>query len=272
VFPAALLEGYEIDDCAKWWGPDRHSVIYYVKPDRSEIYFAPSQPEPDFTVESWPATGDVNGLAIVAAADAIFYNCTAASRLFAHKSIYDRVLEGIAAEAGKLKVGHGLDPSVNLGPLVSREQHHWVTGFLESARSEGAEVVTGGKVTGNHGYFVETSRDMRVVRQEISLGPSSASNPSMTTISTLSPNSSTTPTTASRRASGREISWPPTWMACKIKRGPFASTITTMGIRLGPLEATSSRGWGRKMGREVMEHYTETKSVAAKLQRGSASD
>ncbi|MHC2433904.1 FAD-dependent monooxygenase [Bradyrhizobium sp. USDA 4451] len=62
VFPASLLNGYPIDDCTKWWGPDRHIVIYYVKPDRSEVYFVTSQPEPGFTVESWSATGDINEL------------------------------------------------------------------------------------------------------------------------------------------------------------------------------------------------------------------
>jgi salicylate hydroxylase/6-hydroxynicotinate 3-monooxygenase len=62
VFPASLLNGYQIDDCTKWWGPDRHIVIYYVKPDRSEVYFVTSQPEPGFTVESWSAQGDVREL------------------------------------------------------------------------------------------------------------------------------------------------------------------------------------------------------------------
>lgn len=62
VFPAKLLDGYAIDDCTKWWGPDRHIVIYYVKPDRSEVYFVTSQPEPGFTVESWSAMGDVGEL------------------------------------------------------------------------------------------------------------------------------------------------------------------------------------------------------------------
>jgi 6-hydroxynicotinate 3-monooxygenase len=59
VFPAELLTGYDIDDCTKWWGPDRHIVIYFVKPDRSEVYFVTSQPEPGFTAESWSAMGDV---------------------------------------------------------------------------------------------------------------------------------------------------------------------------------------------------------------------
>jgi 6-hydroxynicotinate 3-monooxygenase len=62
TFPAALLNGKEIDDCTKWWGEDRHIVIYYVKPDRSEVYFVTSQPEPDFKIESWSAKGDVKEL------------------------------------------------------------------------------------------------------------------------------------------------------------------------------------------------------------------
>jgi 6-hydroxynicotinate 3-monooxygenase len=62
TFPAALLQGNKIDDCTKWWGEDRHIVIYYVKPDRSEVYFVTSQPEPDFKIESWSAKGDVKEL------------------------------------------------------------------------------------------------------------------------------------------------------------------------------------------------------------------
>lgn len=62
TYPAALLGGQEIDDCTKWWGEDRHIVIYYVKPDRSEVYLVTSQPEPDFRIESWSAKGDVREL------------------------------------------------------------------------------------------------------------------------------------------------------------------------------------------------------------------
>lgn len=62
TFPAARLGDLRLDDCTKWWGPDRHIVIYYVKPRREEIYFVTSTPEPEFTVESWSATGDLNVL------------------------------------------------------------------------------------------------------------------------------------------------------------------------------------------------------------------
>jgi len=62
TYPAALLGGIRIDDCTKWWGEDRHIVIYYVKPDRSEVYLVTSQPEPEFRIESWSAKGDVGEL------------------------------------------------------------------------------------------------------------------------------------------------------------------------------------------------------------------
>jgi salicylate hydroxylase/6-hydroxynicotinate 3-monooxygenase len=60
VFPARLLDGLDIGDCTKWWGEDRHIVMYPVKADRSEVYFVTSQPEPGFTIESWSSEGDVN--------------------------------------------------------------------------------------------------------------------------------------------------------------------------------------------------------------------
>jgi salicylate hydroxylase/6-hydroxynicotinate 3-monooxygenase len=62
TFPAALLDGFPIDECCKWWGPDRHIVIYYVTANRDEVYFVTSVPEPEFTVESWSATGDLSKL------------------------------------------------------------------------------------------------------------------------------------------------------------------------------------------------------------------
>jgi 6-hydroxynicotinate 3-monooxygenase len=62
TFPAALLKGTVIDQCCKWWGTDRHIVIYYVTANRDEVYFVTSVPEPEFTVESWSATGGLDAL------------------------------------------------------------------------------------------------------------------------------------------------------------------------------------------------------------------
>ena len=62
TFPSSLLGGYEIDDCTKWWGVDRHIVVYYVSPRRDEIYFVTSVPEQDWRTESWSAKGDMEEL------------------------------------------------------------------------------------------------------------------------------------------------------------------------------------------------------------------
>ncbi|MDB5644191.1 MAG: salicylate 1-monooxygenase [Hyphomicrobiales bacterium] len=59
TFPASLIGSLQIDDRCKWWGPDRHIVIYYTTRMRSEIYFVTSTPEPDFNVESWSMKGDL---------------------------------------------------------------------------------------------------------------------------------------------------------------------------------------------------------------------
>jgi salicylate hydroxylase/6-hydroxynicotinate 3-monooxygenase len=65
VFPAGLMGGFDIGRSrTKWWGRDRHIVIYYTKRDRSEVYFVTSVPEPGdwITKESWSAKGDVKEL------------------------------------------------------------------------------------------------------------------------------------------------------------------------------------------------------------------
>jgi salicylate hydroxylase/6-hydroxynicotinate 3-monooxygenase len=62
TFPASLLKGAKVDDCTKWWGPDRHIVIYYITPSRDELYFVTSLPEPEWRNESWSAKGDMDQL------------------------------------------------------------------------------------------------------------------------------------------------------------------------------------------------------------------
>jgi phenylacetaldehyde dehydrogenase len=212
--------------------------------------------------------------AISGTADAIFYNqgqcCTAGSRLFVHKSIYDRVVEGVVEEAGKLKIGHGLDPSVNLGPLVSKEQHDRVTGFLESGRGEGAEVVTGGKIVGNQGYFVEptvlaqTNRDMRVVREEI-FGPvvcvQSFDDEDLDAVARFA-NDTEYGLQASIWTQNLRVAHT---LARKIKAGTICINTHNYGDPAWPFGGYKQSGWGREMGKEVMENYTETKSVAARL-------
>src|SRR6202167_1082664 len=97
--------------------------------------------------------------AIAGAAGAIFFNhgqcCCAASGLFVESDIFDKVVDGVSQYASKIRVGPGMDPSSDMGPLVSEEQLNRVCGFLESGLAEGAKAVTGGSREGNKGYFVK---------------------------------------------------------------------------------------------------------------------
>jgi phenylacetaldehyde dehydrogenase len=212
--------------------------------------------------------------AIAGTASAIFYNmgqcCTAGSRLFAHKTVYDRVVAGVAAEAAKMTMGHGLDPTVSLGPVVSKEQQERVMGFLETGREEGAEVVAGGNVIGGRGYFVEptvfakTDRDMRVVREEI-FGPvlcvQSFDDDDLDAVAKFA-NDSEYGLQASVWTRNLKVAH---MMARKIKAGMVCINAHNYADPAWPFGGYKQSGWGREMGREVMEHYTETKAVAALL-------
>jgi salicylate hydroxylase/6-hydroxynicotinate 3-monooxygenase len=59
VFPTAQMDGFALDTCTKWWGPDRHIVMYPVTAARDETYFVTSVPDPEWDVESWSAEGDM---------------------------------------------------------------------------------------------------------------------------------------------------------------------------------------------------------------------
>jgi phenylacetaldehyde dehydrogenase len=212
--------------------------------------------------------------AVAGTADAIFYNqgqcCTAGSRLFAHKSVYDKVVEGIMGRAGKIKVGHGLDPSVELGPLVSKEQHTRVTGYIESGRKQGATVATGGHIIGNQGYFVEptvllkTDRSMHVVREEI-FGPvvcvQSFDDDDLDAVAKFA-NDTEYGLQASVWTRNLKVAHT---MAKKIKAGTICVNSHNYGDPAWPFGGYKQSGWGREMGKEVMENYTETKSVAVNL-------
>tara|TARA_R110001599_G_C12270264_1_gene661359 strand:+ start:2051 stop:3553 length:1503 start_codon:yes stop_codon:yes gene_type:complete len=118
--------------------------------------------------------------AIPGAAQAILgnhgQNCCAGSRLFVQESIYEEVLAGVAKIVESVKLGPGLDPSSEMGPLVSATQQERVLGYIRSGVEEGAEVVVGNSAIDHPGFYVKptvlanVTRDMKAVREEI-FGP-----------------------------------------------------------------------------------------------------
>ncbi len=118
--------------------------------------------------------------AVLGAANAIFFNsgqvCVAGSRLYVQRASFDRVVSGVAEHAKKLRLGAGLDPKSDLGPLVSRDQKERVTSYIAKGTAEGGEIVAGGDTIDSEGFYVpptvlvNTKHSSTVVQEEI-FGP-----------------------------------------------------------------------------------------------------
>ncbi len=102
--------------------------------------------------------------------------CVCGSRLYVQRTIYPQVVEGLASFAKSLKLGGADDPEAQIGPIISQRQLQRVMSFIEDGRTDGAEVVTGGRALDRAGYFFEPTvvtqvrPDMRLFREEI-FGP-----------------------------------------------------------------------------------------------------
>jgi phenylacetaldehyde dehydrogenase len=210
--------------------------------------------------------------AIAGSAAAIFFNqgqcCTAGSRLFVHKSIFDKVVDGVAGETKKFHIGPGMDPSTNLGPLVSKEQQDRVCGYLESGAREGAKAVVGGHRISGSGYFVEPTvlvdvkPHMKVVREEI-FGP----------VVTAIPFSAPEEVAAFANDSMYGLA-AAVWtrdigqahrMAAKLRAGTVWINCYNVFDNALPFGGYKQSGWGRESGHAVLEMYTEIKSVCAQI-------
>jgi phenylacetaldehyde dehydrogenase len=215
---------------------------------------------------------DADADAVEGAANAIFFNhgqcCVAGSRLFVQQSRFDEVVDGVSEIAKSLKIGSGMDPSTQMGPLVSAEQLSRVTGFLESGKADGATAVTGGGRFGDKGYFVEptvltnTTPDMKVVREEI-FGPVVVAAP----FSDLDEIAAVANDTEYGLGAGiwtRDIGKAHA-MAKKIRAGTVWINCYNVFDASLPFGGYKQSGWGREMGHEVLNNYTEVKSVVAQL-------
>lgn len=103
-------------------------------------------------------------------------NCSATTRIYVQRKIYDDVLNALKEKAEKAVVGAGLAEGTEYGPLVSEKQLNTVLGYIEKGKAEGARLLTGGSRKGSKGYFVEPTifadvkDDMTIAREEI-FGP-----------------------------------------------------------------------------------------------------
>ncbi len=211
-------------------------------------------------------------VAIPGAASAIFFNhgqcCCAGSRLYIEKEVFDRVVDGIAEKAKKIRVGSGLDPKTQMGPLVSEEQLTRVCGYLESGFSQGAKAIAGGHKKGDKGYFVEptvlveTREDMKVVQEEI-FGPVVVAMP-FTNAEELVPRANDNVYGLAAGIWTQDIS-----KAHRLAESMQAGTVWINCYNIFdaalPFGGYKQSGWGREMGHEVLNNYTQTKAVCARI-------
>jgi len=211
-------------------------------------------------------------LAVTGAANAIFFNhgqcCCAGSRLYIEKDVFGDVVEGVAEHAKQIQLGHGFHPSTQMGPLVSDEQLWRVSGYLESGIAEGATPLCGGKRYGEQGYFVEptvlvdVTQHMKVVREEI-FGPVVVAQP-FKELDELLPLANDTVYGLGAGIWTQNLS-KAHQIAAQLRAGTVWINCYNVFDAALPFGGYKQSGWGREMGHEVLENYTEVKSVCIGL-------
>ncbi|WP_263144941.1 aldehyde dehydrogenase family protein [Pseudomonas sp. RIT-PI-AD] len=212
--------------------------------------------------------------AVPGAANAIFFNsgqvCSAGSRLYVHARVYERVVADLAAYGDRLRLGHGMEEGVDLGPLISRVQMERVRGYIEKGCSDGATLVSQRRLDGGDGFFVaptvlaDTRAEMSVVREEI-FGPVLCAMPfdddDLERLAGLA-NDSDYGLFAGiwTRDFGMAHK-----LAKRIRAGSVSVNAHMVNDPALPFGGFKQSGWGRERGREALDIYSELKSVAINL-------
>jgi len=200
----------------------------------------------------------------------IYFNsgqaCNAGSRLFVPSESFDQVMGALADAANGTKLGPGLDPDTQLGPLVSAEQRDRVMGYIDSGREQGAELLAGGetKLADSGGYYVAptlfsaTSDDLKIAREEI-FGPVLVASPydSLEEV-------------AARANAGEYGLAAGVWtrdvgnahkLAAMLRAGMVYINTWGNAEPSAPFGGFKSSGIGREHGHDGLDAYLETKTV-----------
>jgi aldehyde dehydrogenase (NAD+) len=211
--------------------------------------------------------------AVPSAALGVFYNsgqvCTARTRIFAERGIYEDFVDKLVKTSADVTVGDPFDPKTKMGPLVSKDQFERVVSYVEVGKQEAARVAAGGKALGaNKGYFVaptvfaDVDNRMRIAREEI-FGPVAAVIPFKDEHdAVLQANDTIYGLAASVWT--RDIS-----RAHRVARAIKAGTVLINchggSDAISSFDGYKQSGFGRELGVHSLELYTQVKSVYCKL-------
>jgi succinate-semialdehyde dehydrogenase/glutarate-semialdehyde dehydrogenase len=196
--------------------------------------------------------------------------CVSPTRFFVQEAVYERFREAFAEKAAQVKVGDGLDPSNQMGPLANGRRIDAMEQLVADARANGARVLAGGSRLGNRGYFypltvlAEVPDDARVMREE-PFGPIALVNP----VKNLD------------EAIERANALPYGLAAYAFTRSAHNADRLADGVEVGnlsinhfvaslaetPFGGVKESGYGREGGTEGLACYTVTKNVSHKSPR-----
>jgi aldehyde dehydrogenase (NAD+) len=214
--------------------------------------------------------------AVPVAAMSVFANsgqiCIAGSRLFVERSIHDEFVARLAAYAQGLKIGDGIDPATEIGPLVSEKQLLRVTGYLEAGTAEGAKLVTGGArltqgalAAGNFvapTVFAGVSDEMKIAREEI-FGPVISALP-FDTLDEAVERANNTPYGLASGVFTQNVATAHQ-LSRKIRAGSvWVNTYHAIDPAV-PFGGYKMSGYGREGGAEHLGEYLNTKGVFIKI-------
>lgn len=209
--------------------------------------------------------------AAVGAANAIFFNqgqvCCAGSRLYVQRKHFDRVMADISHIADGMKLGNGLDSTVDMGPLISAKQQARVQGYIDMGRELGATIACGGTSSGP-GYFVsptlitDVDQQCPLVQEEI-FGPVLVAQP-FDDIEDAIRMANDSPFGLGASIWSNNLSQVHR-MIPRIRAGSVWVNCHTALDPALPFGGYKMSGIGREMGEAALEYYTETKSVLIRV-------
>jgi acyl-CoA reductase-like NAD-dependent aldehyde dehydrogenase len=190
--------------------------------------------------------------------------CCAGSRLYVQKDLYDNVVADLASLTKTIKQGNGLSPETTMGPLVSEEQQKRVKGYIDKGIEEGAEVVVGGTIPYEQGYFVaptifaDVNHSMTIAKEEI-FGPVVAAMP-FDDLDDLVAKANDSIYGLAAGVWTQDIK-KAHYLAHRIKAGTVWVNCYNVFDAASPFGGYKQSGIGREMGSYALDNYTEVKSV-----------